>query len=286
MSSGAGAYEGRAFRLALANRLAPIYAHHDGCAAVIVGGSVARGWSDERSDLELGIFWHAIPDEPERRKLAAYAEGHGCETFPSDRDHGLVNDAYTVEGVKIDVVHATRASIDRTLDDAMVRLDPTLWKHEVVGTLMTGLPLAGAELLAAWLSRAVHSRELARTMIRQHLVFGPRAYLETLVIRGDFLLLREVLGRIERLLLGILMALNRVFTPSANGKWTPRIVASLTCAPPDFLERARRMWFLPDSEAIVAVHALIDETVALVDRMYPEVDTGPVRVRIAKRSVE
>jgi hypothetical protein len=287
---GAGAASGpdesRAVRLALAERVAPVYACQDACAAVIVGGSVARGWSDERSDVELGIFWRDVPPASERRRLALRVGGRKVDIYPSDRDPGLANDDYTLDHVKIDVVHASVPTMDTVLDDVAIRYDRMLWKHEVTSTLLSAIPLMGEEILASWRRRAVYSRELARVMIREHLVFGPRAYLETLAQRGDFLLLRTLLGRIERQLLGILLALNQIFTPSWIGKWTPRTVALLSCAPPDFLERARWVWSLPDSAAIDAVHALVDETLVLVEGHYPEVDIGPARARIAARSTD
>lgn len=115
---------------------------------------------------------------------------------------------------------------------------------------------------------------------------GPRAYLETLAARGDFLLLRTLLARIERQLVGILLALNRVFAPSAIGNWTPATVAQLTCLPPDFLERARRLWFLPDDAAIAEAHTLMADVFALVDGSCPGIDSGPARARIAARSAD
>lgn len=284
MNAGTDPNEGRAVRLALARRLAPVYAAGDGCAAVIVGGSVARGWSDGHSDLELGMFWRAIPAEDERRRLAVRAGARDVRVFRPGLDTGMANEDCTVDGLKIDLVHAAIDTIDTILDDVVNRYDPTLWKHEVVSTLLSAIPLVGAELLATWQSWITYPRELARIMIRENMVFGPRVFLETLARRGDFLLLRTLLGRIERQLLGILLALNRVFTPSWTGKWTPRIVDLLTVKPPDFLERARRVWFLPDSAAIAEAHALIEETLGLVDELYPEVDTRPARARIAARA--
>ena len=50
----------------LAHPLAPIYAANPHVAAVLLGGSTARGHADRYSDIELGVFWHQPPTDAER----------------------------------------------------------------------------------------------------------------------------------------------------------------------------------------------------------------------------
>lgn len=54
------------WRHTIAKRLAPIYAANPHVAAVLVGGSTARGHADRYSDIELGVFWHQPPTDAER----------------------------------------------------------------------------------------------------------------------------------------------------------------------------------------------------------------------------
>ena len=46
------------WRPAFARQLSPIFAANPHVAAVILGGSTARGHADGYSDIELGVFWH------------------------------------------------------------------------------------------------------------------------------------------------------------------------------------------------------------------------------------
>ena len=51
------------WRTAVGRRLGALYAAQPNVAAMLVGGSAARGISDGYSDLELGVFWHAPPTD-------------------------------------------------------------------------------------------------------------------------------------------------------------------------------------------------------------------------------
>src|SRR5215216_2716534 len=90
----------------LARRIAPIYAANPRVAAVMVGGSVARGLADRYSDLELGIFWAAPPPDAER--LAAIDQLGGALFGPrSFRSYAtdpewVVSEHFKVEEVEID----------------------------------------------------------------------------------------------------------------------------------------------------------------------------------------
>lgn len=48
------------WRYKLAQQVAPIYAANPHVAAVLVGGSTARGHAGRFSDIELGVFWLAF----------------------------------------------------------------------------------------------------------------------------------------------------------------------------------------------------------------------------------
>jgi hypothetical protein len=62
-------------RLAQARAVARVYAAYPDVDAVIVGGSVARGWADRWSDVELGIIWTTLPGERALEDLAGRAGG-------------------------------------------------------------------------------------------------------------------------------------------------------------------------------------------------------------------
>ena len=62
-----------------------------------VTGSVAREWADRYWDVELGVFWEAVPTDAERRALVARAGGDLWQLFPPD-DVGRWGEDYTRRG--------------------------------------------------------------------------------------------------------------------------------------------------------------------------------------------
>ncbi|MCL4256864.1 MAG: hypothetical protein KJ043_24105 [Anaerolineae bacterium] len=59
------------WRIAFAQKIAPIYANMPDIAAVALLGGVARGLGDRYSDLDIACFWHHAPIKDE-----------GCAVMP------------------------------------------------------------------------------------------------------------------------------------------------------------------------------------------------------------
>jgi predicted nucleotidyltransferase len=72
------------WRRAVAQRLAPIYAANPRVAAVMLGGSTARGHADRFSDIEIGVFWHQPPTGAERRAAVDQARADLLRLYPYD----------------------------------------------------------------------------------------------------------------------------------------------------------------------------------------------------------
>ena len=58
--------EASKWRLAVAQKLASVYAENPKVKAAILGGSASRGCADCYSDIDMGMFWSELPDERER----------------------------------------------------------------------------------------------------------------------------------------------------------------------------------------------------------------------------
>src|SRR5215469_11796265 len=99
--------EASAWRYTLAQQIAPHYSAHPKVAAVAVAGSVARGYADRSSDLDLAIFWSEPPTAKERRDIITRAHGRRVPRLPSAKENDWWSDIYEVGGVVIDVRHLT-----------------------------------------------------------------------------------------------------------------------------------------------------------------------------------
>ena len=267
--------------LAVARGIAPAYATNPEVAAVLVGGSTARGHADRWSDLELGIFWAAVPTEGARTATAEAAGAIDRRLYPDACLPETREEDYVIDGVKVDVAHLAVDAADRVISDVTERGDPTVAKHVLVSTVRHGLVLHGAALLARWrVSADAYPDALARAMVEQHLVFGPHWWLEMLAERDDLPYLYQLLCRVEESVLGALLALNRVYAPSATLKWAEWIAGELAVAPPDLGGRMKRVFRADPRDGVQEARRLIEETVDLVAAHLPSFDTGPVRARL------
>ena len=63
------------WRLALARQIGAAYGVSPNVAAVYIAGSVARGWADRYSDIELDVYWSTPPSDGERLEIIRRAGG-------------------------------------------------------------------------------------------------------------------------------------------------------------------------------------------------------------------
>lgn len=256
----------------IAQEIASHYADHPGVWAVLLGGSVARGWADRWSDIELTVCWEAMPSQDVRTDLAAIIGGEGRRAYPVDPDIRTHEEEFTYHREKIDLAHMETAAIAAILDEVTVQCDPSLRKQACVAGLRDAIAFAGDELPQAWqLRAAIYPDELRRTMIERNLVFGPHWWLEMLAERNDLLPLYDILCRIERALMGIVAALNATYLAGDAFKWSARQAAGFPIAPADFAGRLQLVLRAPPVDAVRVAGALIAEIFELIGEHAPEV---------------
>src|SRR5215212_6879129 len=92
------------WRLAIAHTVASAYTPNSKVRAVIVGGSVARGWADQYSDLEMGLFWDPLPTTIELTAARERCRGTLLELAPFDAGgQDVWSEEYDVGGLKLDL---------------------------------------------------------------------------------------------------------------------------------------------------------------------------------------
>ncbi len=260
-------------RIAVAEAMAPRYAANDGVAAVLLAGSVARGLADERSDVEVDVYWHRPPSDAERR---AVVDDAGWEWVYAEVDEHEWADGVRLGGVKVDVSQFTTATIDGYLE--ALRSGDTEPELQVRATaLLDGRALAGADVVEAWRARlAPYPEPLALAMLDQALPPRPVERLEMLLQRDDpVLLTRDLLEGVHGLL-DALFAVNRRYVPHPFHKWLSFECGQLTLAPPDLEGRIRRVLASP-REGVPEFVRLTEETLDLVEQHVPAYDVAAAR---------
>src|SRR5690242_18777855 len=131
-------------RIPLAGRIAAAYATNPKVRAVLLAGSVARGLADRFSDIEIDIFWVEPPTEAD---LTAPIERFGWKVLGRHVDENEWADSFFIEGIKVDTSQFLVSTIDRWLDDALVRADINPEYQVRITAIQHGQPLHGAELI-------------------------------------------------------------------------------------------------------------------------------------------
>ncbi|MEJ2708891.1 MAG: nucleotidyltransferase domain-containing protein [Anaerolineales bacterium] len=81
------------WRLDFAKQLAVKIRAFAGLRAIVAGGSVVRGYADAYSDLELLLFWDALPDDDTRHALIETLQADFLYEYngPSQEDQLLIH---------------------------------------------------------------------------------------------------------------------------------------------------------------------------------------------------
>lgn len=275
------------FRLALAERVAPLYAANPKVAAVVVAGSVARGWADEFSDVELDAFWLEPPTDAERHAVVEQARGELIEWWEFQDDEW--EESYLVDGIKVEISHFLVTTIHQHIADVIERYDTNVGKQLRLAALQSSIPLHGAEVLRAWCAKiASYPDELARRIVKEQIEFGGWNMVELLIERGDLLLAYDLTAKAQKQVLAVLLALNRTYMAHPRGKWVEQIAAGMELKPPRLAERMIYALRTPSLEGVREMHQVIEDTFALVDRYTPQVDTTAAKrdARYRRRRVK
>jgi len=303
--------EATRWRTSLGREIASAYRRDPNVAVVALGGSVARGWADRHSDIELFVFWNEPPSDVDRAEAVARAGGRidiWWSDPPAPADYRRIFDATTgrigqmwpyedeewsehfyVRGVDIGVSGFLCATAGQYLRDVVEGCDTTERKHILLSAISSGAPLSGARQFEAWRARAAaYPPELARAVVAEQLALEDDDWweCEKMVERDERYLLYPLLSQTVNFVGRLLLALNRCYLPDPRLKWLDRLVAPLEIAPPDLPARLQALYRLEPADAVAALQQLIEETLDLVDSHLGGVETSFARRWYRHRRVE
>ena len=278
------------WRLALARWVAAAYAANPSVAAVIVGGSTARGHADRYSDIEVGVFWHQPPTDEDRTSaglVVTQAAGWDAphlypydpaeEMWEDDLFLGHITPGQPATGVLVEVPHYTAEFVERVLIDVLEHHDPSDLKQSLLAAITTAIPVHGESLIEAWRARAAaYPRELAVAVVQRHAQIDHFWRTDMFLERGNnLMLLYDTLVQVSKKLLYVLLALNRAFY--SGFLWAHLQMSGLDIAPADFYGRLRRVFQSEPATAARELQALVEEVYNLVEQEMPEVDVDWLR---------
>lgn len=269
----------------LADRISDALAANTAVRAILLVGSVASDDADDLSDLDLISFYEELPPDP---GIAAVREAVGAtaaEPLGGSRDDGAFAESWQVDGVECQVAFHTVAAQERDTATILEQHAPATPLHKAMSGLLEGHALRGSDLIEEWQRRAAaYPDDLATAVVAHHLRSFPLWYVGDRLARGDALLWHHQ-ARVEGLqnVLGVLAGLNRLYYSTFQFKRMRRSVAAMTHAPSDLATRIERVLTSDPKTAGALLEALVADTIELVERHMPHVDTTRARRYLGRR---
>jgi hypothetical protein len=269
-------------RRAFAEEAGGAYASDPRVAAVLLGGSAARGHADRYSDLELAVLWREPPTEADRAAAISAAGGDLVTLYPVEA--GVWSDAWKIgrrddvpfTGIEVDMSHCLVDTVEQVLHDVVERCDPDPEKQLIVGGILHAIPLHGSGLAERWQQRAArYPDDLRLAVVRAHAQIEGLWRLDAYAARDNPVAGHQVLTAAHEDLLHVLLGLNRVYF--SGFKSLAAVVPELPIAPPDLLERIRASYPLEAGRSRAQLTALVEETHDLIEEQFPEIDVERLR---------
>ena len=187
----------------------------------------------------MSVVYESLPPEADLR--AACATAGGLPWFwqaGNLADGGLVV-AFKLEGVEVQIGYSDFATLEREIDEVVVRHNPDTPLHKLAEGLLKAEPLLDADRLRSLQAKvAVFPPALGRAMA-QHFIgrVTPWRAIAQLLHRDAALWCRELQVEACYKLIGALAGLNGVYFTTFQFKRMTRFAAKLKRAPADFSSR-------------------------------------------------
>ncbi len=269
--------------LELAKPIAHIYACNPKVRAVIAGGSASRGYADEFSDLEIGVFWNSRPTDEERKEAISRIGGEiwMFDDYTGSKASEHLGVSETTLGSKSYVGslmvapnHVTVETAEQWIAALIDNLDTTPRNYELASAIRYGIPLYGHDLVEQWKQRvSSFPTKLSIKLIQQNLWLGPWFNWTAYARREDHLVLVQHLIWMQQRIVDVLAALNREYVPSPEYKWVHQLIDRIGLKPTDCASRLKATFTSDD--AMGATRGLIElglEVIDLVEKHLPEVN--------------
>jgi hypothetical protein len=248
----------------------------NGIQAIVVAGSVARGYADEYSDVEIPIFWERLPEDATRHAIVNTLHAE----FLYEYDGPAREDQLLIDGLQVDLWHITRQHQKEVIESVLRGQTLDLGGLNALDTLRSCIPLYGHELVESWKRRAQeYPDELAKQIVQEHLASFGTADLFIQAQRDNPTAFYAQLSFLQQEVFLVLLALNRRYFPTF--KWLYQVLESMPVKPEAISQRFRRAYEIPYADALADTKRILEETLPLVERQFPQMDITPVYRRLA-----
>ncbi|WP_078597688.1 DUF4037 domain-containing protein [Evansella clarkii] len=260
----------------LASNIAKIYGENPKVEAVLLGGSVSRGWYDNYSDIELFVFWKEAPTDEDRINPLTKLKGNILDFYPYEDEEW--SETYITGGVKLEISNFLTDTIIKHINEVILFSETNLDKQCIAATVHYGKPLCG-DLLIKTLKEKVNNypKELSIAMIKENLHLGNRwNNREALLKRKDWLMLYKVMADVQMNIMGMLSGLNHMYVHHPAFKWQKQTLELMIIKPEKIVERLGSLFLKDPSVSIGELEEILQDVYELIQREHPQLDLSNV----------
>lgn len=266
----------------LAEKAALIYAENPAVEAVLLGGSVSRGWQDGHSDIELLVFWKRPPADEDRMEPILKLNGKILDFHPYEDEEW--SETYTADGIKLEISNFLTATIHEFIHKTVELFDTDPDTQCIAAGIVHGKALSGEGLIAEMKKQlAVYPDELRQAMMVANLEFGSRWHnREALLFRKDWLMLYKVFADVETKIMSLLFGLNRQYVIHPGFKWQRNSLEGMPIKPPNMAERMESVFLGKPEDAVKELEAISRELFELIGTEIPALDLEEVKEQVQR----
>lgn len=243
--------------------------------AIVIGGSVARGYADEFSDLEIILFWNTLPKDKVRLRIVDDLQGY----FLFGYDGPSREDQLIIDGLQVDVWHIAVSHQEATIDRVLKQYASDMGSLNAMDTIRNSIPLFGEKLVRSWKKRAEqYPQALAEKILDEHLESFRVDYLTLAENRKDPTGFYSQLSFLQQEAFLVLLALNKLYFPTF--KWLYKSLQDMQIKPANTAERFQKAYEDPHITAISETREILEEIVQLIGHHIPDYVTDPIRRRL------
>ena len=247
-------------------------------------GSVSYGIVDNSSDIDIALYYDKLPSDEQLNNAMLQNGATKLNWQLGSREEGGLIDSYFVYGVECQFAHTTLAAMDKDMDSILVDLDVDSPFQKALSGVMAGVTITGDEIVQQYKLRAANYPDaLCKAMIKRFLNFQPLWAIENRMSTRDAELWRmQALVEGAYNLLGVLAGLNRLYYSSFQFKRMSSFIEQMNLKPSNLESRLIQM-IRGEATAAITYRELVAETVALIEKHLPELDTSATHTRLNRQ---
>lgn len=274
------------YLIQLAEKISVPYTHLPTLKAAMITGSAAKGLADNYSDIDMTMYYEGeLPDEDALNGIRTELGGSERRWLIGDRAEGGFAEAYELYGIEVQIGHTLIDKWEETIAFVHSAEDITTSAPKALEGTLACKPLYGADYIERWqLEIKLFPPALARAMVAQNLhffaVWGLEPHFRT---RDAKIWYHQILVETAQKLVGVLAGLNQLYFTTFQFKRQSRFIGQMGIKPDNFAARLDGLFTAELGASLAELEALVTETIALVEKHMPDVDTKPAKARLGWR---